>query len=108
MIIVGSAGSGKTALILEKMKTAEGDILYVTRSPFLARHARDLYYAHGYQAERQNVEFLPSASCSNRSGYPKGGRSATGSSAAGCSGSRRCGRGLAHPLYEECKGVSPG
>ena len=58
IVIVGSAGSGKTALTLEKMKAAAGDILYVTRSPFLARHARDLYYAHGYESERQSVDFL--------------------------------------------------
>jgi hypothetical protein len=58
LVIIGSAGSGKTALTLEKMKDASGDILYVTRSPFLARNARDLYYAHGYRNDEQNVDFL--------------------------------------------------
>ncbi len=58
LVIIGSAGSGKTALTLEKMKDAPGDILYVTRSPFLVQNARDLYYAHGYDNDEQNVDFL--------------------------------------------------
>ena len=32
-IVIGSAGSGKTLLVLEKLKQAVGDVLYVTRSP---------------------------------------------------------------------------
>jgi len=58
LVIIGSAGSGKTALTLEKMKDVSGDILYVTRSPFLAQNARDLYYASGYRNDEQNVDFL--------------------------------------------------
>ncbi|GAB2861541.1 ankyrin repeat domain-containing protein [Pseudoduganella ginsengisoli] len=58
LIIVGSAGSGKTALTLEKMKHAQGDVLYVTHSAYLAQSARDLYYAHGYQREGQQCTFL--------------------------------------------------
>jgi hypothetical protein len=58
LVIIGSAGSGKTALTLEKMKDASGDILYVTRSPFLVQNARDLYYASGYSNDEQNVDFL--------------------------------------------------
>ena len=34
LIVVGSAGSGKTALMLEKLKQAEGEVLYVTHSAF--------------------------------------------------------------------------
>ena len=37
LIVVGSAGSGKTALTLEKLKHAEGEVLYVTHSAFLAQ-----------------------------------------------------------------------
>jgi len=40
------------------MKDASGDILYVTRSPFLVQNARDLYYASGYSNDEQNVDFL--------------------------------------------------
>ena len=58
LVIIGSAGSGKTALTLEKMKDARGDLLYVTRSPFLVQNARDLYYANGYSNDEQQVDFL--------------------------------------------------
>lgn len=58
LIVVGSAGSGKTALTLEKLKLADGAVLYVTHSAFLARNARDLYYANGFEREGQDAVFL--------------------------------------------------
>jgi len=58
LILAGSAGSGKTALTLEKLRQAEGDVLYVTQSPWLAHSARDLYTAHGYENPAQTVQFL--------------------------------------------------
>ncbi len=58
LIIIGSAGSGKTALTLEKMKEAVGDILYVTRSPYLVHNSRDLYYAARYANDDQQINFL--------------------------------------------------
>ena len=58
LIVVGSAGSGKTALILEKLKHAEGEVLYVTQSAYLARNARDIYYANGFEHPGQDAVFL--------------------------------------------------
>ncbi|QKS28828.1 ankyrin repeat domain-containing protein [Accumulibacter sp.] len=58
LIVVGSAGSGKTALTLEKLKHAEGEVLYVTHSSYLAQSARDLYYAHGFEHTGQEAVFL--------------------------------------------------
>ena len=58
LIVVGSAGSGKTALTLEKTKHAEGEVLYVTHSTYLAQSARDLYYAHGFERQGQDAVFL--------------------------------------------------
>ncbi len=58
MIVVGSAGSGKTALSLEKLKRTEGEVLYVTQSAYLAQNARDLYYACGFEREDQDATFL--------------------------------------------------
>lgn len=58
LIIVGSAGSGKTVLSLEKLKTLAGEILYVTRSSYLAENARRLYSSFGYDNPKQNVDFL--------------------------------------------------
>ena len=58
VVIVGSAGSGKTALTLEKLKHAEGEVLYVTHSAFLAQSARDLYFANGFEHTGQDAVFL--------------------------------------------------
>ena len=58
VIVIGSAGSGKTVLTLEKLKQLAGNILYVTRSPFLADNSRKLYNANGYANDKQEVEFL--------------------------------------------------
>jgi len=57
-ILIGTAGSGKTVLSLEKLKQLTGDILYVTRSPFLVENSRNLYYTFGYENERQSLDFL--------------------------------------------------
>ncbi|HEX7326271.1 MAG TPA: hypothetical protein VF292_13110, partial [Rhodanobacteraceae bacterium] len=57
LILVGSAGSGKTALALAKLRQAEGEVLYVTQSPWLARNARDLYFANGYENPAQEPQF---------------------------------------------------
>ncbi len=58
LIVVGSAGSGKTALTLEKLKTLPGQGLYLTRSSFLVESARSLYHAHRYANDGQEVDFL--------------------------------------------------
>lgn len=58
MILIGSAGSGKTALLLEKLKKIDGEILYVTLSSFLVKNSQDLYYSHDYQNEQQNIDFF--------------------------------------------------
>jgi len=57
VIIIGSAGSGKTALTLEKMKQGIGDILYITHSSFLVKNSRDLYFSKRYQNDDQQVDF---------------------------------------------------
>jgi hypothetical protein len=58
LIVIGPAGSGKTALTLEKMKRAHGQVLYVTLSPYLADNSRNIYYAHHYENEDQEISFL--------------------------------------------------
>lgn len=57
LILIGSAGSGKTVLVMEKLKETRGDVLYVTRSPHLAEHARRLYYALNYENDGQQITF---------------------------------------------------
>ncbi|CAA6817548.1 MAG: Unknown protein [uncultured Thiotrichaceae bacterium] len=46
LVIIGSAGSGKTALLLEKLKSLTGSILYVTESLHLKEHSEKLYSEH--------------------------------------------------------------
>lgn len=58
LIIIGSAGSGKTALTLERMKHLHGNIAYITLSEYLSDNAQGLYFAEGYQNEKQEVDFL--------------------------------------------------
>ncbi len=58
LVVVGSAGSGKTAVTLAKMREATGRALYVTHSAYLAQTARKLYSAHGYENPAQDVEFM--------------------------------------------------
>ncbi|MFW1859512.1 hypothetical protein [Acinetobacter defluvii] len=57
LVIIGSAGSGKTAILLEKIKQLEGQILYVTLSSFLVKNSRELYYSQHYYNENQWVDF---------------------------------------------------
>lgn len=58
VIIVGSAGSGKTVLTLEKIKQLTGNVLYITLSPFLVDNSSRLYYSDYYINEKQEVDFL--------------------------------------------------
>ncbi|MFP4342831.1 MAG: UvrD-helicase domain-containing protein [Cyclobacteriaceae bacterium] len=58
VIIIGSAGSGKTALTLEKMKALPGSVLYCTLSEFLVENSRNIYYSYQYENSQQEVSFL--------------------------------------------------
>jgi len=58
LIIIGSAGSGKTMLTLEHLKQGLNEVLYVTGSPYLVQNARQLYYSYDYTNEVQTVDFL--------------------------------------------------
>jgi hypothetical protein len=58
LIIVGSAGSGKTMLTLEKLKQLSGEVLYVSQSGFLTEMARNIYFSMNYQNEHQEIDFL--------------------------------------------------
>ena len=72
LILIGSAGSGKTSLTLEKMKTMTGDVLYVTLSRYLTHNARQLYYTNHYQNENQSIDFLSFEELIETIAIPKG------------------------------------
>lgn len=57
-IIIGSAGSGKTALTLEKIKSLNGKVLYITLSPYLAENSAQLFYSYNYENEDLETDFL--------------------------------------------------
>ncbi|MFP4289761.1 MAG: ankyrin repeat domain-containing protein [Bacteroidales bacterium] len=57
-VIIGSAGSGKTALTLEKLKTLHGKVLYVTLSSYLAENAARIFFSMNYENENLEVDFL--------------------------------------------------
>ncbi len=109
LIVIGSAGSGKTALTLEKMKETVGDILYVTRSSYLVHNSRRLYYAANYGNEDQSIDFLSFQEYLESIHVPPG-RELTFREFAGWFGRRRTASGLndAHQLFEELKGVITG
>ena len=58
LIIIGSAGSGKTSITLEKLKSLTGNILYTSLSSYLVANARKQYFAHNYDNEEQELDFL--------------------------------------------------
>lgn len=58
LVLVGSAGSGKTALLLQQLRGAAGRVAYVTESAWLAQSARGLYVAHGWDPGEQEADFL--------------------------------------------------
>ncbi len=58
LVIIGSAGSGKTALTLEKMKQFVGKVAYISLSPYLVENAQNIYYANQYDNDKQEIDFL--------------------------------------------------
>jgi hypothetical protein len=106
LIVVGSAGSGKTMLTLEKLKHTEGEVLYVTLSAYLSQSARNLYYANGFEKEGQDTTFYSYREFLESIRVPKG-REATWREFTGWFGRmRQQFKGLeAHHAFEEIRGV---
>ncbi len=109
VIVIGSAGSGKTALTLEKLKTLPGHGLYLTRSSYLVENARTLYFANRYANDGQEVEFLSLAELLETIDVPTG-REATWADFAAWYERVRGTFKLREPhrIYEEIKGVLTG
>ena len=106
LIVVGSAGSGKTALTLEKLKHAEGEVLYVTHSAFLAQSARDLYYANGFEQPGQEAIFLSYREFIESIEVPPGREALWRDFAAWFTRMRQAFKDIeAHQAFEEIRGV---
>jgi len=72
LIIIGSAGSGKTALTLEKLKRLDGNVAYISLSAYLVENARQTYYAHNYENGKQEIDFLTFSDYLKSIKIPKG------------------------------------
>jgi hypothetical protein len=106
LVLVGCAGSGKTALTLTKLRELPGDVLYVTQSPFLAESAAALYFSHGFESDSQSVDFLSYRKLLESIQVPRG-RAVTLKDFRGFFERHRTAfRGTqAHQLFEELRGV---
>ena len=109
LVLVGSAGSGKTAVTLTKLREAEGRVLYVTQSAYLAQSARALYDAHDYENPAQQADFLSYREFLETLRVPPG-REVDFQAFSGWFGRHRAatrtlGEIDAHALFEEFRGV---
>ena len=110
VVVVGSAGSGKTAVTLAKLREAEGRVLYVTQSAYLAQSARALYDAHGFENPAQEVAFLSYREFTETLRVPAGREVTFPVFGGWCERHRQTLRSTlgtfdAHALYEEFRGV---
>jgi hypothetical protein len=109
VVLVGSAGSGKTAVTLAKLREAEGRVLYVTQSAYLAQSARALYDAHGYENQAQEAEFLSYREFLETLHVPQGREVSFNAFRGWFDRHRAAAKALgdldAHALFEEFRGV---
>lgn len=109
LVLVGSAGSGKTAVTLAKLREAEGHVLYVTQSAYLAQSARSLYHANGYENPTQQPQFLSYREFVETLRVPEGREVAFEPFRAWFDRHRATTKALgdvdAHALFEEFRGV---
>lgn len=106
LVIVGSAGSGKTALVLEKMKQAAGEILYLSLSSFLVEKARALYTTSGEANESQQIDFLSLGEFLETLSVPEGTEVTFSTFNAWLPRNKTAiSLGSAHTLFEEFRGV---
>lgn len=109
LVVIGSAGSGKTAVTLSRLRQAEGRVLYVTLSAYLAQSARALHGAHGFENPKQEVDFLSYRELLETLRVPPGREVSLPAFAGWCARHRQALRLLgdvdAQALFEEFRGV---
>ncbi len=109
IVIIGTAGSGKTLLLLEKMKRLQGKLLYITQSAHLARHSQSLYYSHQYQHPKQTAVFLSFSEFIDSIAVPSGKKMTLRHFKRWFSRHQKATPlSDAHALYEEFRGVITG
>lgn len=107
LILVGSAGSGKTVLTLEKLRLLSGRVLYVSLSQFLVENARRLFSLTGNQDESE-VDFLSFSELLGTIQIPAGREINYQDFAAWCSRQSGWAKKHARKVFEEFRGVLSG
>lgn len=88
------------------MKHAQGEVLYVTHSAYLAQAARDLYYAHGFEREGQEATFLSYREFLESIRVPSGREASWRDFSAWFARVRQAFKGIdPHQAFEEIRGV---
>jgi hypothetical protein len=109
LVVIGSAGSGKTAVTLARLREAEGRVLYVTLSAYLAQSARALHASLGFENPQQEVDFLSDRELLETLRVPPGREVTLPMFSAWCERHRQTLRLLgeldAPALFEEFRGV---
>ncbi len=72
VLLVGSAGSGKTVVALSRLRQATGEVAYITRSAFLADNASRIYRSYDFEREDQEAVFLSQREYLESIHVPKG------------------------------------
>jgi hypothetical protein len=109
LVLIGSAGSGKTAVTISRLREIPGRVLYATLSAYLAQSARNLYAAHGFENPEQEVDFLSFRELLETLRVPAGREVTLPAFSAWCQRQRPALRALGeldeHALFEEFRGV---
>jgi hypothetical protein len=107
LILIGSAGSGKTVLTLEKLRLLTGRVLYLSLSRFLVENARRLY-SLATPDEQSNVEFLSFNELLGMIAIPSGREIRFSHFAAWCARQSWWAKQNSRKIFEEFRGVLAG
>jgi hypothetical protein len=106
VLLVGSAGSGKTAVALSRLREVAGEVAYITRSAYLAENASRIYHSYEFAREDQEAVFLSQREFLESIRVPEG-RPVTFTEFCGFFERMRqqCRFADAHQVFEEFRGV---
>ena len=108
LIVIGSAGSGKTVLTLEKLKLLSGHVLYVSLSPYLVEASRRLFESSSPDTDRLEVEFLSFAELLASVRVPEGREISFTDFNTWCTSQDAFAKKNTRKIFEEFRGVLSG
>ena len=107
LILIGSAGSGKTVLTLEKLRLLPGRVLYISLSAFLVENARRLFSLASKEDEG-DVDFLSFRELLGMIQIPSGREVRYSDFASWCALQSGWAKQNSRKLFEEFRGVLSG